>query len=42
MAATLSTIARDSLTHLRTTWKTDAEAYERRPDLAEIVKKEQP
>ena len=40
-AAPLAASARDSLARLRGAWKTDAEHYERRPDLAEIVKKEQ-
>lgn len=40
-AATLSTSARAALTRLRTAWQTDVQPYERRPDLAELVKKEQ-
>jgi tetratricopeptide (TPR) repeat protein len=41
-AAPLGTNARESLTRLRTAWKSDAERYERRPDLTGLVKKEQP
>ena len=41
-AAVLSTSARDALARLRTAWKTDVDPYERRPDLAALVKKEQP
>lgn len=40
-AARLATASRESLARLRGAWKTDAEHYERRPDLAEMVKKEQ-
>ena len=40
-AARLSTVARDALARLRAAWKADAGRYERRPDLIEILKKEQ-
>jgi tetratricopeptide (TPR) repeat protein/predicted Ser/Thr protein kinase len=41
-AGNLSGVSRDALSRLRAAWKGDAERYERRPDLIEILKKEQP
>jgi tetratricopeptide (TPR) repeat protein len=41
-AARYAGITRDAMGHLRTTWKTDFDTYQRRPDLADLIgKKEQ-
>ena len=40
-AARLTAVSRDAIGRLRVTWKTDLDAYERRPDVVDLIKKEQ-